>query len=528
MDAFLNLHRESVVGTISTFDRMIFKGHLTGLWPKRAFEVFLSYQGVLLKDFGAYVQMVSDEVKAHAQALAAKGGRPFTYLQGATTKRAGQSKEELARSIAECDGITEGLVCVFSVLEPCRSFAIQSNREMRRLEVVQRQRKCLHFYFYFMDREFGLMHVRLQSWFPFSIQVYVNGRAWLARQFDREGIAYERHENAFTRVGDLSRATKLCERFAHRRWPRVLDTLARRLNPVLPLITDLGFGGYYWVLDQAEYATDIMFRSRQSLAAVYPDLIGHAGRAFTAEDVLRFLGRKLHGNFQGEVTTDVKRRPEGWRIKHRMKRNSIKMYDKACVLRIETTINNPREFKVLRVTTTRHGRSRRWCPMGKGVANIWRYAEVSRQSNYRYLDALAHVQPKGKSILELDRLCRSRTIQGKRYSRFNPITRDDCTLFQAVMAGEHTINGFRNRDLQTHLYSARARNAGERRRRSARTSRVIRKLRGHRLVAKVPGCRLYRVTDYGYQIMSAAIYCRTGAFADAMRTITLQDSRRAE
>jgi len=527
MDSFLNLYSTSAVGTLATFDRMLFKGYLTCLWPAGAFEVFLARQAVPLTEFRNYVELATAELKAHAEGLAAKASRPFIYLESATTKRSGQSKEELARSIAERDSIREGLICVFSVLEPCTALAIRGNRQTHRREVVKAQRKCLHFYFYYLDREFGFMHVRLQSWFPFTLQVYVNGRAWLERQLSREGIGYSRYENTFTRVADLERAQELCERFAHRRWPRVLDTFARRVNPLLPLIRDLGFHGYYWVVDQAEYATDVMFRNRAGLQAVYPDLIQGATAAFGPEDVLRFLGRKLNANLKGEVTTDLKRRPEGWRIKHRMKRNSIKMYDKASVLRIETTVNNPREFKVLRVSQTRYGRSRRWCPMGKGVANFWRYAQVAKQSNERYLNALAQFQPKGKPVSYLDRLCRPRRVRGRRYARFNPITREDVALFRAVLAGGNIINGFRNRDLQARLHASPARTREERRRRSARASRLIRKLRGHGLVAKVPGSRLYRVTDYGHRVMSAAIDYRTTGFPNAMLSLSRRTLERA-
>jgi hypothetical protein len=516
VDAFVNLHRDEVIGTLSTFDRMIFKGHLTQLFPRGAFRMFLSRQGVLLKDFGRYVEARSAEIKAHARRLAEDAGRPFQYLESATTKRSGESKEDLARAIAERDGLDEGLVCVLSVLEPCSSFAVQGNRETHQLEVVRKARKCLHFYFYFLDPEFGLIHVRIQSWFPFSIQVYMNGRAWLARQLEREGIACEMHANAFTWIENLPRAQQLCERFARRRWPRVLDALARRVNPLLPLIRRAGFGSYYWVLDQGEYATDVMFRNRRTLLALYPDLVECAITAFGAEDVLRFLGRKLHGSFRGEITTDLKRRPEGRRVKHRMKRNALKMYDKASVLRIETTINNPREFKVLRVVQTRRGRTRRWRPMGKGVANLWRYAQVSLQANHRYLEALAHVQPKGKAISELDRLCRPRIVQGKRFARFNPITRDDSELFQAVLAGDNTIRGFRNRDLQARLYPSPGPSSHEHRRRGAHVSRLIAKLRAHKLVAKVPGCRRYLVTQHGYRIMAAAVRYRATDFPRAL------------
>lgn len=91
--------------------------------------------------------------------------------------------------------------------------------------------------------------------------------------------------------------------------PRVLNALARRVNPLLGEIRRARFGGYYWVIDQAEYATDVMFKDRRTLEQVYPALVEHAMTTFGAEDIFRFLGRKLHGNFQAEVTSDLSGAP---------------------------------------------------------------------------------------------------------------------------------------------------------------------------------------------------------------------------
>lgn len=516
METFLSIHQDVVTGTLSTFDRLIFKGHLLKFFPNGAFARFLSQQNVLLKDFGAYVQTTTDTLKAHIEKLAATANRPLIYLEKPATARKGTAKEAQARAIAARDGITTGLICVFSVVEPCRAFGIRRNRASHKLEVVREFRKCLHYYLYYLDPEFGFMHVRLQSWFPFEIQVYLNGREWLARQLDQRAIAYQRYDNKLTQIADLKIAQELCEKFAHRKWPRVLDAWAKQVNPHLPMLRQAGCPGYYWVVDQAEYATDVFFRDRASLEALVPALVALSSTAFSAEDVLRFLGRKLHGNFQGEVFTDLKRRPEGWRVKHGLKRNSIKWYDPANLLRIETTINNPREFRVLRVVDTPQGRQRRWVPMGKGVANFWRYAQVGYLANARYLEALAHAQPVGKAIAALEGLCQPHTKKGKHYARFQPVTAADCQLFAAVLRGEHALNGFRNKDVCAHLHATPARSAEERHQRSARCSRLIAKLRGHGLIAKVKDQRLYRVTKQGYQLLSAALHCRNKEFPAAV------------
>jgi hypothetical protein len=195
---------------------------------------------------------------------------------------------------------------------------------------------------------------------------------------------------------------------------------------------------------------------------------------FSAEDVLTFLGRKLHGRFEGEVLNEFKKRWPGARIKHRMKDNWIKMYDKqGCVPRIETVINRPYEFKVRR-SGTRHGQETiGWFPMVKGVANFYRYLEVSRTANHHYLQALSVLEDPAQACHMLGRLCEPVPYGDQRRRRFNPLRKDDHALFTHVLRGEYFIKGFRNRDLAQHLSGQQPKDPIERRRRSARVTRLI-------------------------------------------------------
>ena len=516
MSVFEDIHSGAVVGSLAMFDRIIFRGHLQRLYFGDGVRVFLWEQGVPLTGFGSWAQKATEVICKHAKQMADEAGRPYIYLEQKTTRDSSQSKEDLARSIAERDGISEGLICVLRILEPCTSFKLRSNRNTGRLEVVMGPRLCVQLYFYFVDPEFGFMHVKLQTWLPFSIQVWLNGRAWLARQLDAAGVGYLRHDNALLRINDLQAGSDICERFAHRAWPRVLDALARRVNPHLPTFEAVGFRGYYWAIDQAEIATDVMFKDRSSLAAIMPDLIRHASSDMSSADVMRFLGRKLHPSLKAEVVTDTRYRHDAWRVKHRLARNWIKVYDKVSVLRVETTINNPREFRILRVFKDPKGRSeRRWCPMNKGVANFWRYFQVGMAANRRYLDALAAAPLKGKGVAALDSLCRPHIKAGRHHARFDPLRPPDRALFRAVLAGEHTIVGFRNSDLVARLYARPPADQAEAHRRCARVSRLIDKLRGHALVAKVPRQQLYRVTAYGQRVLTAAITVHDQQFPDA-------------
>jgi hypothetical protein len=343
MGAFEVLHRERVTGSLAMFDRMIFKGRLTALYKENGAKCFLWTQGVALKDFTPYAKWTTARIADTVRGVAEAVGRPVISFDHVKTRHYAQRKDDLARSIAERDGITEGIICVISAVESCMSLQVRKSFKSKTIQMYRRERKCLHHYLYLVDPEFGFMHVRIQGWIPYDCQIYINGREWLTRRLDETGINYVRYDNALVKVANLEAACQLCERFAHRAWPQVLNAFARMVNPVMPIVRAAGYGGYYWVLDQAEIATDVMFSTRQKLTEIWPDLVRHAALNMGSEDVLGFLGRKLHPSLAAEVVTDTKRRPEGWRVRHRMGANWVKMYDKASVLRVETVINNPRK-----------------------------------------------------------------------------------------------------------------------------------------------------------------------------------------
>jgi len=491
---FITKHHDRITGTISCFDRVLFKGHLPLGWPD-AMERFIARQGLRLKDFAGFVRRQSERIKPHAKDMAARAGRPYLYLHGPIRK------EDRVHALLRHDPVTEGLVCILAAVEACQRFKLAYGEGRPR--IVSARRKCLCLYVYFLDRQFGLMHVRIATWFPFPVQVCLNGHDWLARQMDRHGIGYRQIDNAFLRIDDPARAQRMADRFVKRNWPRILSALARRVNPLMNTL--LRGMDYYWVTQQAEYATDVMFTRPAALQGLYQPLLTHATCRFSAEDVMTFLGRKLTGRFAGDVGNHCRKRWPGARVRHRMKENGIKMYDKhGCVLRVETTINRPYEFKVRR-RGLRKGKSViDWFPMAKGVANLYRYAQVSRAANRRYLDALAVVDDPTAARRQIQALAEPVHHKGRSYRGFNPACAADLQIFAAVMRGEHLLQGFRNQDLRHHL-AAPARTAPAARRISARISRLLKRMHVHGLIAKVPRSRRWRVTQNGQTLMSAIL-----------------------
>ena len=498
MDAFLQQHAGSVTACLSGFDRLRFRGTLRMLANVTGMFRFLCYTRHLLKDFGAYAQQLSRKVRFESLARAEALGRPVVHLDSPSV-----SKEQLAMDLAGQQSITRGLIAIYTAVEPCQSYDIQSDRQSGHLELIPRYRKCQHLYHYQIHPVFGFMHARLQTWLPFSLTVNINGREWLSRQMDAAGIGYRRADNCFTFVDDPEAAQRLLDRQVRFDFAGQLGRLAEQVNPALRSIIGGYDVGYYWSLDQSEWATDILFRSRQELARLYPGLVRHGIESFGSKDVMRFLGRSVERGitprFAGEVVSDLKQRPEGMRIKHRVNLNSVKMYDKAgCVLRVETTLNDVHDLQSPRVVKGK----KVWKRMRKGVADIPERARVSQASNGRYLEALAAVKTPLPLKTLTDELSRPVKWKKQQVRGLNLLAADDARLLEAIGRGEFVINGLRNRDLQALLFGS-SDDPAEKKRRCGRVTRMLRMLRAHGLIHKLPHTHRYQVSDKGRKVIAA-------------------------
>ena len=509
MKSFLEKYRRMVWGAISGMDRVCFRGTQRWLANTRGMTSYMSFRGILLKDFGPWVASITRKVRASCEQVAREAGRPVEYLRSSSV-----SKEELAERIAERDGIDKGLICAFSVVEPCMSFSVSPNRNTKLLEPSMRMRKCVWVYHYWNHPQYGLCHMRIQSWLPLTVKACINGRLWLARQLEHEGIGYRCESNGFTWIEDMTRAQELLHAQLTTDWPSMLRGLRDELCPVYRHLFGRDPMEHYWSADETEWATDVLFKRPADLAHIYPALTQYGMSVFDSPSVLRFLGRPvtakghLHGNLtRTEVCSDMKRRPEGVRMKHSVNRNSVKMYDKhGSILRVETTINNTREFKVFRQPDDNPRRKATWQKMRKGTADMHRRAQVSQACNERYLDAIA-IAPTGENLRELfAHITQPAIHRGRRYRALNPWKDDDQDLLRFIARGQYTINGFRNRDLRQAIFPhVDPNDQAACRRASARVTRRLALLRAHGLIRKVPKTHRYVTTSKGHRLASTII-----------------------
>jgi len=253
----------------------------------------------------------------------------------------------------------------------------------------------------------------------------------------------------------------------------------------------------------------------EALARIYPSLVHHAVRSFGSADVMRFLGRKVPlrtgrvaPQFKGEIISDLKHRPEGIRVKHQLKGNSIKIYDKhGSVLRVETTINRPVEFRVYRRAQKQTKSAKSWRVLRRNVSDLPRRAQISQRANHRYLQALAAVSGTIPLFEWTEAVCRPIRRAGRRHRALNPLGARDGALLEIVNRGEFALNGFRNRDVRARLYPRKTNRQTERRQANAVTRQLV-LLRAHGLIAKVSHTHRYIVTEKGRATITALLSAR--------------------
>ena len=493
---FLTKFASLIVGTLHCFDRVIFKGHLAMAAPSEL-ERFVDW--VLKVRRCHFIKVLapqfSERLVEHAQRFAAKAGRTYLYRTGSF------KKEQWAEQLIREQRIESGLVGVLCTQETCNSFTLVPGEHRPRFISKPRQQRVL--YYYFLDPQLGLIHVRLQTWAPFTLQVYANGHDWLAQQLVRLGMGFVQKHNAFTQIDDFAQAQRQADRFAKLDWPKILNRYAHQVNPLLR--KELACYKVRWVVDQAEFATDLLFKSPAALTGLYQKLLQFATVTFTPKDILGFLGRKWDRRFDGDVQTEVKTdRLLGTRIKHRMTKNWLKMYDKfGLILRVETIINRPKEFSVYRTRYHRDGKvSQGYFPMNKDTGSLIHYQEQALACNRRYLDALAVVDDPAPAYQQLRQLTEPKVVAGRSSAGFNPARRDDVRLFAAVLDGDHIARGFRNKDIRAVVFGPDAKPAS---RQSAAVGRLVKRLHARHLVAKIPRTRRWRVTEAGRQLLSLAV-----------------------
>ena len=176
---------------------------------------------------------------------------------------------------------------MLSCVELCWTYRLRKNSDGW-VKPVKERAKCAHYYHYLQHPDFGLCYVRVQTWFPFTIRVGLNGRRWLCQQLERCRVPFQRCDNLLVAIDDVDLAQQLLHQQYHANWPGLLRDLAQPVQPLWDYLEQTVHTPYYWTTEQSELATDFVFRSPNDLARWYPHWLRYGIDVLQCRDVLRY------------------------------------------------------------------------------------------------------------------------------------------------------------------------------------------------------------------------------------------------
>ena len=497
--ALLERYDDRIAGVLSCYDRVVITGTLPTVCYADGMTKFLNATHVRIFDYARFAEPLRERVRERAAALAAEAGLTIEHISKKHVR-----KEAVVAKVLEGRGEHPGLVHIISAMEGCDTYKPWHDKQTHKTYLRPNSGQCLHYYFYFMDAELGLIHLRVPTWAPFRLQFYCNGHSRLARQLSAEGISFTAADNAFTRIADWQRAQDLADGFAPEQLHRLLDRYATQCCPVLDV-----FGPtYHWSLMQVEYATDLVFRSAGTLGPLYEQLTRASVLGVKAEQIATFLGRKITPQLGQEVGSQFSTRIEGTCIKHHFGSASIKMYDKfGCVLRIETTTNDVSFFKHHRKVEHRDGPpTRDLAPVKKTIYSLIDLREILFGCNRRYLEHLSALDDFSAGVRALDRVTKPRVVGDKTVKGINFFEPGDSALLHALQDPKINIAGIRRGELIPDLGMFSP----------ARLSRQLRRLLDLGVIKRVTGTYRYYLTKAGRAATAAAERLTAAVIVPAM------------
>ncbi len=501
MEELIKRFSHFVKGCISGFDRIVFKGMFLPLMYAQGAMDFCRTRGILNKDYKDWMmsntERLIESAEQYAKSNCGQGIIPISTWR--------IRKEDLAHERQHREGIKQGLVGVWSCLEGGSSYRARYCAKSGYPQLQNYETRCKHLYFYFDHEQYGFMNIRLQTWFPYNIQVHLNGREWLRRQLESQKIGFCAHKNKFFHIDDYTKSRDILNSQLDTRWADILNSF---LPTVFPTMSDIlgDHLSYYWTMWQSEWASDLIFNSPEDLSSIMDSLIRHAHMTGTSTRVLRYLDRPIKKDgspdprSNDEVITRINRFNDGVRIRHWVDNNSVKAYNEKNVLRIEMTMNKPDKFRVHR---HKQGQSpdekKSRLPLRKGVADVALRARVSSEVNERFMKDIATLGDQSPVHEIIDGITRARTQNGRRIRALDP-TGKDRDLLKMIADPKFRISGLTNKTLREGLQKTKWASGRTEKQLSARASRYLRLLRDHGIIKKLPEQNKYQMTTRGIKV----------------------------
>lgn len=502
MKQLIKFFGDAVIGVTSGFDRIVFEGMIRPLMYAESAMGFFDRRRILYKDARKWVLKETERLVSAVEGWSIeKCGEGIIYIPSSHSR-----KEELARRRQQEKGIAAGLVGVWSCVEAGGSYRLIPGDGGPRLRYVHT--RCKHLYIYLDHADYGFMSIRIQTWFPYRIQIAMNGREWLARQLEQAGIGHDRLGNKILRIDDFDAMQRLLDQQLDTNWCSLLDSFVPVAFPTVTstLGADLS---YTWNLWQSEWASDFLFNDRRALERAMNAMVRHAFIGGHPDRLLGYFGHPVKSNgqprsdFGSSLKTNIIGLDEGYRIRHWLGSNSVKMYNQCNVLRIESTVNQPSAFRdYRRKQGANKDAPKELLKLRKGVADTTLRARACQGINNRFADHVATTRSAQPFHSVLSTVTTRKRRRGRSVRALEP-TGKDLALLKAIADPRFTIAGFCNKDLRRLLADDDRYIGKTQKQRSGMTTRSLRLLRDHGVIRRLPRSRRYQLTSAGRQLVTA-------------------------
>jgi hypothetical protein len=495
---------DAIVGVSSGFDRIVFQGMIRPLMYPEGAMGFFHRRRIRFVDAKKWVvEQTNRLISAVEQWSLRECGERITYLPSSNIR-----KETVARQRQQEKEITVGPIGVWSCVEAGGSYRLAPAEGAPVLRYANT--RCKHLYLYMDHEDYGFMSIRIQTWFPYRIQIAMNGREWLARQLAKAGIGFERQGNKILQVEDIDTMQLLLNQQLNTNWCSLLDSFVPIAFPTVTSTLGMDLK-YTWNLWQSEWATDFLFKDRHVLADVMNSMVRHAFIGGHPDRLLHYFGQPTKRNgqprrdFGGSLKSNIIEFDNGYRVRHWLNSNSVKMYCFLNVLRLEATINDPSAFRApRRKQGAGDDAPLHFLPLRKGVADTYQRAQVSQDINDRFADHLASTRSSTPLLSVLETVTKRKRIRRRSVRALEP-TGKDLELLSAIADPSFTVGGFCNMQLR-QLLADTERYAGKtEKQRSGITTRSIRLLRDHGIIRRLPKARRYQLTSRGRLLVTALL-----------------------
>lgn len=480
MNNILQKHRNELDGIISCNDRIVLRATLKGRNYAQAMTSFLYEQNILVFDYPKQMQALRDLQRENAAKLANDTNTEIMFVRCKNLR-----KESLVQNILKYRGEAPGLVCILSAMESCPVFKPWHDKASQKTFLKYSKGQCLHYYYYFIDEQWGLCYMRVPTWAPFGLQFYCNGHNLLAHKLKKEYIHYKMIDNCFDYIADYQRAQELADTINVHDMCTKLQSYAAKFSPA----SEFFLSDYHWTVMQLEYATDFVFKDEESLQSIYDDIQRNAVLSVKLKDIATFFTKRPRQSTKHEIGSRFQTLIMGTRLKHAYGRQSIKMYDKfKKILRIEMTSNDLAEISIFRTVHHRNGESEKKYAKGtKDIFYLNAFNQSMCKSNQRYIEFISAMDEYKLGREKLQRVTKRVVNNNRSYRGLNFFDNEDKAVLKAISQGEFNIEGFRNKDIKAIMDNKS----------TSQISRLLKNLRLHGVIKKKPKSYAYHLTQAG-------------------------------